>query len=112
MTLSNPLLFVIFPRDVVDRLIFIGDVIHAGAKEPYPLFQPVRVRSLSDDLHKMRIRTRRTAVMVLQYLAAIVKYTLFPCIRVKEGVSGFFESVDSVECFENQIPRILPLLAE
>ena len=96
----------------MDRLIFIGDVLHAGAKEPYPLFQPVRVRSVSDDLHKMRIRTRRTAVMVLQYLAAIVKYTLFPCIRVKEGVSGFFESVDSVECFENQIPRILPLLAE
>ena len=112
MTLSNPQLFAIFPRDLMDRLIFIGDVIHAGAKEPYPLFQPVRVRSLSDDLHKMPIRTRRTAVMVLQYLAAIVKYTVFPCIRIKEGVFGFLESVDSVERLENQIPRILKLLAE
>ena len=50
--------------------------------------------------------------MVLQYLAAIVKYTVFPCISVKEDVSGFFESVDSVERLENQIPRILQLLAE
>ena len=73
----------------MDGLIFIGDITHAGAKEPYALFQTVRVRtvrSLPDDLHKMRIRT--------------------------EGASGFFESVDSVERFENQIPRILPLLAE
>ena len=75
MTLSNPQLFAIFPRDLMDRLIFIGDFTYAGAKEPYPLFQTVRVRLLSDDLHKMRIRT--------------------------EGASGFFESVDSVERFEN-----------
>ena len=39
-------------------LIFIGDITHAGAKGPFPLFQPVPIRSLSDDLHKMRIRTR------------------------------------------------------
>ena len=112
MTLSNPLLFAIFPLDLMYRLIIVGDITHAGAKKPHSLFQPVRVRSLSDDLHKMLIRTRRTAVMVLQYLAAIVKYTVCPCIRVKEGVSGFFESVDSVERFENQIPKIMLLLVE
>ena len=40
--------------------ILIGDITHAGAKGPFPLFQPVRVRSRSDDMYKKRIRTRRT----------------------------------------------------
>ena len=77
MTLSNPLLFAIFPWDLMDRLFFLRflvenhwryqhDITHAGAKGPFPLFQPDRVRSLSDDLRKVRIRIRRTAVMVLQ----------------------------------------------
>ena len=45
----------------------------------------------------------------------IVKYTVFPCMLVKESVSGFYESVDSVvslactKLLENQLQRILPL---
>ena len=64
MTLSKPLLFAIFQWDLMDWPFFvrflIGNITHAWAKGPFTLFQLVLVRSLSDDLCKMPIRTLKT----------------------------------------------------
>ena len=36
----------------------------------------------------------------IRFPKLIVKYTVFPCMRVEESVSGFYESVDSVVSLE------------
>ena len=79
----------------MDRLFvkeFYCNIVHAGVKVPFSLLQQVRVSSLSDDLHKMRIRTRRNvffiAVMILHSVQAA------PQRRVPAAASPCGENFD------------------